>query len=440
MSGLFRTLSIALLLTWPGYRLQAQQSAQLIAELDSIHRRILNTSCANQQVISNRAMNLYLSDRVGSYLADYKNLSFYKNYVTFNTRDGVFSLNHNFFQATGVDEPVRSFLVVGVKANVMNALASTFTDKPFRNELGATLKKAWIGKPKTTINNCREKNLMDTKRSSILNLLKREIENKEADFIKSIDSLKQEGLSDSTLAHIKAELSQNFYAGLRDEFSRRFASLQYLELAETARYKQITTHWTTLNAYLPFILQRYTVASSFAQVAETKKNYPFELSLIHTRFWESKKRGRLFLSFEGRIVLNNSIQSFSRETISYSQYTSLGGLDTLTLKQRAIRSLYIGDYASFLTPGAKISFVYYPAESHIGLSSSLEQNMGTYRALNWTIGIPVVLIDKAGAPSANFEFQLNYSDVTRSFLPGRKTSDRLSIGLTIAVPFSKIIY
>lgn len=385
-------------------------------------------------------MNLYLSDRIGSYLADYKNLSFYKNYVTFNTRDGVFSLNHNFFQASGIDEPVRSFLVVGIKANVMNALASTFTDKPFANELGATLKKAWIGKPKTTITTCREKNLMDMKRASIVNLLKREIENKEADFIQSIDSLNQEGLSDSTLAQIKAELNQHFYADLWDEFSRKFASLQYLELAETARYKQITTHWTTLNAYLPIILQRFTVANSYTQPTETKKNYPFELSLVHTRFWESKKMGRLFLSLEGRIGLNNSIQSFSRETISYSQYKSLGGLDTLTLKQRAIQSLYIGDYTSFLTPTAKISFVYYPAESHIGLSSSLEQNLGSYHALNWVIGIPVVLIDKAGAPSANFEFQLNYFDVNHSILPGRRATDRLSVSLTVAVPFSKIIY
>lgn len=150
--------------------------------------------------------------------------------------------------------------------------------------------------------------------------------------------------------------------------------------------------------------------------------------------------GRLFLSLEGRIGLNNSIQSFSRETISYSQYKSLGGLDTLTLKQRAIQSLYIGDYTSFLTPTAKISFVYYPAESHIGLSSSLEQNLGSYHALNWVIGIPVVLIDKAGAPSANFEFQLNYFDVNHSILPGRRATDRLSVSLTVAVPFSKIIY
>ncbi|WP_144035893.1 hypothetical protein [Spirosoma fluviale] len=385
-------------------------------------------------------MNLYLSDRIGSYLADYKDLSFYKNYVTFNTREGVFSLNHNFFQATGVDEPVRSFLVVGVKANVMTALASTFTDKPFTNELGATLKKAWIAKPKTTINNCREKNIMDTKRASMLNLLKRELQNKEADFTKSIASLNQDGLSDADFAQIKVELNQNFYVGLLDEFSRKFATLQYLELAETARFRQITTHWTTLNAYLPIILQRFTVARSNAQPLETKKSYPFELAITHTRFWESKKMGRLFLSFEGSVFLNNSVKSFSPEAISYSQYKNSGGLDTLTLKQRNTRSLFVGDYASFLTPRAKINVVYYPAESHIGLSSSLEQNMGTYHALNWAIGIPIVLIDKVGAPAANFEFQLNYSDITHTFLSGRTTADRLSVSLTVAVPFSKIIY
>ncbi|GAB3010907.1 hypothetical protein [Spirosoma pulveris] len=385
-------------------------------------------------------MNLFLSDRIGSYLTDYKNLSFYKNYITFNTQDGVFSLNHNFFQATGIDEPVRSFLVVGVKANVMNALASTFSDKPYTNELGATLKKAWIGKPKTTINDCREKNIMDTKRASILNLLIRELRSKEADFRKSVDSLKQDGLSDAAFAQIKAELIQNFYAGLRDEYTRKFATQQYLELAETARFKQITTHWTTLNAYLPIILQRFTVFPSYTQLTETKKSYPFELALTHTRFLESKRMGRLFLSFEGNLLLNNSVQSFSQETITYSQYKSSGGLDTLTLAQRNIRSLFVGEYASFLTPRVKVGFVYYPAESHIGLSSSLEKNIGTFHSLNWTVGIPVVLIDKVGAPAANFEFQLNYFDINHSVLPGRKSSDRLRVGLTVAVPFSKIIY
>jgi hypothetical protein len=69
------------------------------------------------------------------------------------------------FQAKGTDELVRSFYVVGVKANAANAFASAVTNKSFTNELGVTIKKTWIGKPKTDLNNCFEKKVMDVKRA-----------------------------------------------------------------------------------------------------------------------------------------------------------------------------------------------------------------------------------------------------------------------------------
>jgi hypothetical protein len=51
-----------------------------------------------------------------------------------------------------------------------------------------------------------------------------------------------------------------------------------------------------------------------------------------------------------------------------------------------------------------------------------------------------VLIDKKGAPAANFEFNLHYFDINHAVFPDRAFKDNVYIALTAAVPFSKIIH
>ncbi|WP_420149409.1 hypothetical protein [Spirosoma sp.] len=422
------------------FTLHAQSPEQLISDLQTIHETIRSESCTNQQLISNRAMNLFLSDKIGSYLTDYKSLSLYKNYITLNTLDGIFSLNHNLFQPTGTDEPVRSFYVVGVRANVANAFISAFTEKPFSNELGATFKKTWISKPKTVLHNCLEKNVMDAYRESLLVLIEQEIKKREEEFTNSLLQLKQGSLTNPEFTKVKDDIRSRFYAKLIDEFSRKFADSQYQELIETVRYKRITTHWTNLSFYVPVILQRFTVVQSIRSATETKKSYPFELSINHTRFWETKKSGRFFLTVEAGLSLTNSTQNYSLERVNYEQYKNAGGVDSVTLRQQKINTLFVGSYQTFLTPKAKVGFVYYPPDSHIGISTTLEQNIGIHKPLNWIVGIPIVLIDKAGAPSANFEFRFSYFDVTHQLVTRQTFSDNMSINLSVGVPFSKIIY
>ena len=128
------------------------------------------------------------------------------------------------------------------------------------------------------------------------------------------------------------------------------------------------------------------------------------------------------------------------EQVNYDQYKTAGGADTLQLMDRKIKEISVGAYRNFLTPAVKFGFVYFPPSSHIGISSSIEKNIGTYQALNLTLGIPVVLINTIGAPAANFEFQVRYFDLSHSIFPGKKSSDNISVNFTVGVPFSKIIY
>lgn len=435
-----RTLLACAGLLLPMTGLLAQSTDSLTSRFRRIHETIRNQPCAQGQLVSNRAMNLFLSDKIGSYLTDYRSLSFYKNNVTVSAGDGTFSLNHNLFQPSGVDEPVRTFYVVGVKASIPAWLPAGLAAERGTNQLGVTVKKVWIARPRTRLADCFGKVLMDAKRASDVALLAEEIDKRKAAFATSLASVDYGSLTGTDHERVNQELYRRFYAQLTDEFSRRFAAQQYEELVSTRRYRRISTHWTSLSAYLPVVLQRFVVAGTLDRPAQPEKTYAAELTVSHTRFWESTQAGRLFLQLDAGVSLANSAQTYALERLSYDQYKRLGGIDTAGLVQRRVSTVYVGNFRTFLSPVVRLGLVYYPPESHIGLSATVEQYVGTYRALNGVLGIPIVLIDRQGAPAANFEFQLRYADCTHVVFPRQTIRNNLTVNLTIGVPFSKIIY
>ena len=421
-------------------RLQAQSPAELINDLQNIHKRLKDSPCDSAQLLSNRAMTLFLSDRVGSYLTNNTDLSFYKNYVTLNTRDGIFSLNHNMHQPKGFDEPVRSFMVLGIKANIANAFAATFSNTTFTNELGFTFKNTWFGKNRTSVKNCSEKYLMDVKRGVMLESLIADIQKQEAEFGRSMNLLKQDSLSNQNFTQAREAATTDFNSRLREESSLKFATAQYQDLAnDKSQFKTIRTHWTDFFVYLPLIPKRFVVAENYQAPIMNRGAYSFEVLLQHTKYWESKQYGRFIISLQAQLLLNNLIETNALERLDYKQYTDGGGVDSILLNQREINTIFLGSYRTFLSPSTQVRIVYFPPTSHIGFSTSLEKNFGTYKALNWCIGIPVVLIDKKDAPAANFEFKINYYDITHEVFPNKHYKDNISISLAVGVPFSKIV-
>jgi hypothetical protein len=101
---------------------------------------------------------------------------------------------------------------------------------------------------------------------------------------------------------------------------------------------------------------------------------------------------------------------------------------------------YTGDYRNFLTPSFSGKLAYLPLDSHVGLSLRLEKNFGTYHALNGIVGIPIVLIDKKGVPAMNFEWQVRLANLNNTPQAYSLRGNRTSVGLTLGIPFSKIVY
>jgi hypothetical protein len=429
------------------------QPADIISELKSINRDVINTACANGEgrLISNRALNLFIGYKVGTYLSNEHDFSFYKNNIIINAFDGTVAVNHNVFEAKGKDEPVKSVLFFGVKANVGDVFVKSVLNKKISNEFGINFKQTWIGRSKTFFNRCvpastnssadvvNPKQYMDAERATLLRILEDEIIKRNADFeaaLNAIDTV-NEGQG---IATVKNATRKKFYNDLKDEYSRKFADLQAATLEGTKSYNLVTTSWTSFDAYIPLATEKFTVAETISSLLQQKHPYTFSATLTHTRFWESRRIGRIMFTVAAGLQWNNSKRSYALNKVGFADYKSLGGTDTLHFVQLKEDEVYVGTYKNFITPTLSARLIYFPPDYHFGLSFLIEQNFGSYNLLNGTLGIPIVLIDKKGLPSVALEFQFRFYDMSDKIKTNTNYRQRNSLGLTVGIPMSKIIY
>ncbi|MEO6845408.1 MAG: hypothetical protein ABI184_09550 [Ginsengibacter sp.] len=420
--SLIRYWILALVLSCRFIAARSQNPQQIIIELHQINQQITDNPCdkGNGILISYKAMNVFLSNKVSSYFSDKGDLSLYKNFVNINAAKGTIAINHNLHQPdTTNDNYVRSFTTIGARTGFANAYAARFSNAYTSNQLGGYIQKVWMGRPKTKFNFCGiQKQNMDAQRALLVNQLSAELDEKAVAFKKELDQITAADLPGQNLKAAKATLSTNFCAALRATYLRKFAEAQSALLVNTNNYKVVKDSWTILGIYLPIIPQKFYIITGTEE--NTHYNYPAELMLTHTLFWEAPKAGRIFFSLGAGIIVNNAVQG--------GQLTSTG-----------VNGSYAGKYNNYLTPATSVKLVYIPLDSHIGLSFRLEKNYGDYKALNGILGIPIVLIDKRGVPAVNFECQIILDDMNhtiKSTLPGNGSS----IGLTVGIPFSKIVY
>lgn len=419
----------------------AQTPEQIIMlQLKQVNAKVAGTPCntGKGMLISNKAMNVFLNNKVSSYLSDGTDLSLFKNYVNLNTAEGRLSVSHNFHQPVDSDDYVRSFFVVGARVNVANTYAGRFSNKYFNNQLGFTLQKTWMGKPVTYYNVCgSQKFAMDAQRAVLLHGLITELERKAKAYEQDLDSVKQTEVPGQSLTSAKNALRHDFYAALRLEYLQKFSEAQSDLLVQSNNFNLVTDNWTTFGIYLPVIPQKFQVSTDLSSDVSQRHNYPFEVFLTHTRFFESPKNGRIFFTLNAKGFINNSIQGGSLYQADVNGASVANGAETVSINQG---NRFIGNYRNFFTPAVSGKLVYIPGNSHVGVSFRVEKNFGTYHALNSILGIPIVLIDKKGAPAINFECQLLFADMSNTIgktqLPGNKTS----VGVTVGIPFSKIVY
>jgi hypothetical protein len=311
------------------------------------------------------------------------------------------------------------------------------------------LKQTWIGKGSTHFNACingsvehvSQKMIMDALRASILYTLKNEITSKSAQFeeaLNMIDSVKD--IPGYSIMDAKITARKKFYTDLQDEYEYKFARLQSETMAQTFNYNVVSSNWTSVSFYIPLINEKIAVAPSFTANFAEQYAYPFNFTVSHTRLWDNSKFGRLFLTLAGELYWNNSRDGYELNNYSFSNYKNSGGTDTIHAALMQTNEILVGNYQRFLTPVLKAKVIYLPPDWHFGLSFTIEQNFGSYHALNSKLGIPIVLINKKSEPSINFEFQVRFFDMSNTINSGNSFANKTSIGINAGIPFSRIAY
>ncbi|MBL4676799.1 MAG: hypothetical protein JKY70_11445 [Mucilaginibacter sp.] len=414
------TLSICLIFGVV-FKSNSQSTSEIVSELKQLNQALADTPCVpgEGKLINYKAMNVFLSNKVSSYLSDKGDLSLYKNYVNINAAKATIAINHNFHQPVDSEDYVRSFLVVGARASFANTYAARFSNSLPDNQLGFTAQQVWMGKPVTVYDHCgSQKKNMDLERALLIQQLSKEIVEKASAYESALANINPSETPGQDLRETKAALLKKFHAALRLEYLQKFAEAQSELLINTNNYKLVKDHWTILGVYLPVITQTFELTNGVEQ--SRRHSYPAELFITHTRFWDSPKVGRIFLSASAGCSINNTVQAGQ-------------------MLKPALDNTYTGNFNKFLTPLVAGKIVYLPSDSHVGISCRLEQNFGSYNALNGILGIPIVLIDEKGVPKVNFECQLIFDNMNRSLIT-QLPRNRTFVGLTVGIPFSKVVY
>ena len=450
-----RNLCFVLMIAVISLNAAAQDTGRIQEELQAINKKIILQPCDGNsgKLISDRAMNIFLADKTG-YVSESGDLSYYTNYVTLNSNTGLISVNHNFQKARGIDGPIKTLLSVGFKANVADGFNASFTDKRFQNLLALTLNHSWLGKVKSKFSGCGpqeissksadgfdHKTAMNALRAGIVNSLLIEIKNREAAFQKSLlllDTANQ--VPGQSPTNAKQLITNNFYEDLTEEFREKYARLQAEALTKTNYFKSISTHWTSLIAFVPLSFPKYNVAGSLSSQLTQKHPYQISLSLSHTRFWESSKRGRLFLTVSANLSADNSVTANQLQKTNFTDYKNLGGNDTIRFASLKNQEAFIGAYKHFLTPSVRARMVYFSHNSHVGLSFLIEQFLGSNNLLNSRLGIPIILINSKKIPALNIELQVNFFDMTHQISASNKLGNKSSVGVGIGFPMSRLMY
>ena len=440
-------LSILVFLISPSL-IKAQSGDSIISRLQLINNSITIKPCGSVDAaaISNRAMNIFLSDKTG-YLNAKSDLSYFTNYVTFNITESRLTVNHNFQKATGADDPLKKLFSIGLSITIPNNHALGFLDNRNETGLGIMLGYKWLGKVKTSFADCdvsqykaSQKQKMDALRTGIVNALAVEITNKEADFETSLNAIDTEDVQGLNSDSVKAIIKHNFYEEFNESVEEKFATLQAETLTETKNFKLISTHWTAIHCYVPVVFSKYSVAPSISEAFQSEKSYPFELTINHTRLWESSRTGRLFATLGGGILLNNSKLSYSLDNINYADYKIMGGTDTQHDEELKNDKAYLGDYNNYVTPSLQYRMVYFPVDYHLGISILVQQNFGIYNFLNTRIGIPVILINSKKTPAVSFEFYVSLTDMTNKTDPAVNPVNKSMVGMSVGIPLSRLMY
>ncbi|NVK63132.1 MAG: hypothetical protein HWE22_01045 [Flavobacteriales bacterium] len=198
------------------------------------------------------------------------------------------------------------------------------------------------------------------------------------------------------------------------ELREKIAEEEVKAINDFHLYKYLWDHAWSFSTSLPISRSEYITSDTITSIDTTgHMHFPWSVNIQWTNVLKFKKQSTLYLTLRGKVYHNNNIATDeinSADFLSFVNQTATNQAVTNTNK------VYVGEFRQFITPAFAAELIWYPYSSWVGLSGSVEQSVGDYNSLDWKLGLPVVLKDKEGKPTVNFELQ--WKEINKTHLIG----------------------
>lgn len=444
-----KKLSLVLAILCIYGRLMSQSASDILAEIKKYDQEVLNNNCGDGRpmIITQRALNKLLADKVGSYLSESGDLSLFKNYATVSSSDGKFSLNRNVLKQPKGNNRIKHLLSIGFEASAEDGFASIFGSDGVSNDMSIKVRYTHLNRGSIGFDQCKQeqrnfaggfigdqKQRMNVERAIIIANLEAEMSKKVKDFEAALKTAPANSVGQV------ATVKEKFYDDLESEYYKKFAEQQVDAIKEAEGYNSLRVFWWSLIATIPVTKSEYNVAPTITSDFTTANFYSWSFSATFNGLFEYRKVGTFFLNGSLGMAHNNNIKAEEVKSTSYETYKLLGGTDTVRYASLKSDKAYITNYDAYWTPSVKVQVVYFPPSIPYGFSAQAEKMFGKYDPLNLEFGIPIRLNDKDGDPTVNFKLQYKVADVTGRIIKDKSWGEKSTLGLSVGLPFSSIIY
>jgi len=405
-------------------------------------------SAKEKWIISDRGFNVFFARKTALYLAEEGDLTLFKNYAILSSEEGKFSFGHNFVNnPEKANGRVKWIATPSISTGLKDKYAAVVSDKKFENDLSISVKMTKIGRGFVRHDKVKQfqgeaitkgvenaqKDTMSFERRILMNSLLYDLSQDSLKLINSLNNPTDEGM----LKEKKKEAIGKLLKKYKSSYYEKEAEI----LEERELYNFAFGHWFSVKGDFPVSAKEYYIADSVKGKFSKKDVYLWSGEINYNLFMEGIG-GKFFLSTGMGTFSNNSAKAEILDKITYDQIIQMGGTDTIeTAIVDSKEEAYIGKYKTFITTQANLDVVWFPFTSeHVGVRVRYEMNFGEYNPSTLKIGIPIKLQGKDKDKVINLELQAKMFDVTNTYKPEDSFTKKLSMGISVGLPFSSMIY
>lgn len=388
-----------------------------------------------KNVISTAGLNVIFARQLAQYLSSSTDLSYNKGYAVLDDEDDRLYLGYTYNYTKDFGTYIRNLSSVGVKSNIADGFSTLWSEGVAQPDIGLSLKHSFIFGG-TLSTGTEEKNAaFSRRRERYIEYLKAEAREDMRNWADVQDTLISTlALRDAQRIKEIQDILDTRAADMSEEKAEELVNAEVDYVLDEKLFTVATNSWLTVEVYLPFTESEYLTADSITMTtATTKLLRPFEGRLSYSRYWQFASGQAVFIQAGGLGQQFNTVLDKSVEAVSFEQWRSRGGTDTLLFAQLDAEDVYVGAYDDYVamavTARGALLFPMCGTANRMGFSASIEKYFGeAYDPLNWKLGIPFSLMDKDGEPAVNFEIQW------------REQNKEHSIGLSVGLPIGKFVY